>query len=304
LDSVRSQTYRPLEIIVVDDGSDDKTAEVVEAWKKTHSVESDLEVRPYMRPHAGACAARNWGVIRSQGEFIQFLDSDDLLAPDKIRLQVKTAREHPNTIICASWQHFQVLNGEPRYSVPLEHMDPQGDVIEQWLEGKYLAPHSLLWSRNILERIGPWNENLNVNQDGEYFLRAVMQGFLLKHHPNGAVYKRIDGNGRSISRTYSPEKVVSHEQVLEQLSHELRARGLEEKYRVPMASAWYGLARRYAISSPIEASVFYRKFKSLAPHARIPGTFANHILTHFLGVRRKELLSAWVHKIAGLVSKQ
>jgi glycosyltransferase involved in cell wall biosynthesis len=84
LDSVYQQTYRPIEVIVVDDGSSDGTENIVKTWAEGHKVESGFTVEYLSQKNMGAQAARNRGTCASQGQFIQFLDSDDLLLKEKL----------------------------------------------------------------------------------------------------------------------------------------------------------------------------------------------------------------------------
>ena len=93
LESVRLQTYRPIELIVVDDGSTDDTRDVVRRFKE--SAGGDLEVKYIAQTNRGAAVARNRGLEECIGEFIQFLDSDDLLHPEKISAQAAVMQEEP-----------------------------------------------------------------------------------------------------------------------------------------------------------------------------------------------------------------
>ena len=81
MDSVYKQTYRPIEIIVVDDGSTDNTCQVINEWGSKYAEDNGFRLQYFFQENAGAPVARNLGMIESQGEFIQFLDSDDLLHP-------------------------------------------------------------------------------------------------------------------------------------------------------------------------------------------------------------------------------
>ena len=95
LDSVASQTYRPIEVVIVDDGSTDNTVSVVRQWMDTVQDSPHLVVRLVAQQNSGAPAARNNGIEESCGEFLQFLDSDDILDPDKIRIQVEALIRNP-----------------------------------------------------------------------------------------------------------------------------------------------------------------------------------------------------------------
>ncbi len=98
LDSVWTQTYRPLEVVVVDDGSTDQTQAVVKEWAATHQ-EDTFSTRYIYQKNAGAPAARNNGIAHSTGQYLQFLDSDDLLLPEKLALQISLMQQE-NTAMC------------------------------------------------------------------------------------------------------------------------------------------------------------------------------------------------------------
>ena len=95
LDTVAAQTYRPLELIVVDDGSNDDTAHVVNTWMAAHAVPGELDVIYQRQSNRGPSAARNLGLSLASGELIQFLDSDDRLAPERFASLVPLFEEDP-----------------------------------------------------------------------------------------------------------------------------------------------------------------------------------------------------------------
>ena len=102
MDSVWAQTYRPIELIVVDDGSTDKTREVVQEWRKKCEADHQFALRYFHQANKGAPAARNLGLIESRGEFIQILDSDDYLHPLRLQRMLKAARSLPGWEIAVS----------------------------------------------------------------------------------------------------------------------------------------------------------------------------------------------------------
>src|SRR5208282_5213771 len=97
LASVERQTYRPLEVIVADDGSTDETAKVVEGFREQTATQEGLTVAYLLLPQGGAPKARNAGVARATGEFIHYLDSDDLIHSRKIQCQVAAFEQFPDT---------------------------------------------------------------------------------------------------------------------------------------------------------------------------------------------------------------
>ncbi len=95
MDSVLAQTYRPIELIVVDDGSTDHTRKAIEQWSSKCADDHLFRLSHFHQGNKGAPAARNLGLVQSHGEYIQFLDSDDILHPEKIERQAAELRECP-----------------------------------------------------------------------------------------------------------------------------------------------------------------------------------------------------------------
>jgi|SRR5690625_57270 len=100
LESVWNQTYRPVEVVIVDDGSTDNTREIVNRWKEEF-VSEDFKVNYFFQKNSGVQHARNKGISLAKGRFLQFLDSDDLLLPEKLDLQISKMKEEKTGIsIC------------------------------------------------------------------------------------------------------------------------------------------------------------------------------------------------------------
>ena len=176
LESCFNQTYRNLEIILVDNGSTDDSLAVASRCKDARLVVTTCERK-------GASAARNVGLSLAHGEYIQFLDADDLLAPDKIEIQLKRlANEPPGTVASGAWARF----GLPPYGIrtcdvifkpePVwRDSSPTDFLINSWLGGGMMPLFAWLTPRSVITAAGPWNEELSVNDDGEYFARVILQ---------------------------------------------------------------------------------------------------------------------------------
>jgi len=172
MDSVWAQTYRPIELIIVDDGSTDDTHKVVEEWGFEHKSDDGFHLRYFQQENTGASAARNHGLIESRGEFIQFLDSDDIIHRERLRRVVDLFRSSSCEFIETGFEGFCSKCGEV-YERHFGHTET--DAIVLLLLGRLWANtlRSAL-RRSLVVRIGPWNEDMSCFEDYEYMIRAIM----------------------------------------------------------------------------------------------------------------------------------
>lgn len=164
LDSVRSQSYRPIEVLVVDDGSGDDTGAVVRQWAQAHESD-DLRVRLFELDHGGAPRARNTGLAHSAGEFIQFLDSDDQLCPDKWTREVRALKASGLRYV---WSAFAYTTDPGNTPCAAESTPPRivrGAAVPSRIIG--------LYRRSLCLDVGPWDERLRRFQDWEYNARVA-----------------------------------------------------------------------------------------------------------------------------------
>lgn len=177
LDSVLAQTYSNWECIVVDDGSSDDTHILLGEYSNRDSRFSYI-VKP-ADIKKGASISRNLGLKIAKGEFIQFLDSDDILAPNKIEVQLDLLKkESKYTISTCMWGKFDVLS-EP-FELFKNNVDYKNfETIKEYFDliglcGGFFPPLNFLISRELVNYSGYWNESLTVNDDGEFFFRIVV----------------------------------------------------------------------------------------------------------------------------------
>jgi glycosyltransferase involved in cell wall biosynthesis len=174
LESVGSQSYRPIELLVVDDGSTDSTAEVVEDFSRRRRDESFV-VRYITQDNTGASAARNRGLIECNGEFIQFLDSDDVLHPRKLEIHVRAISAAPECdFVWSGYGEFQIGVTDPYFN----DYDPAALVSGSTVIPKteiFGITTDVVWTglyrRSICLTTGPWNETLTSWEDIEYIIR-------------------------------------------------------------------------------------------------------------------------------------
>lgn len=291
IQSCFDQTYRLIEIIVVDDGSTDHSREIVLDIAKNANV----SVKLIERPHKGACAARNQGLAAAAGEYVQFLDADDLMSPRKIELQVAFAVQNPEAVPCGPWLWLRQSNGGWTTEQPKQHMSRAGDFIHEWLEGNYFASHCFLWPRKVLVELGGWDESLSSIQDGDLFIRALLKDVQFCVVPESVVYYRKGHTGTSVSSEKSLDSLKSRGRVLDKVQAALESRGDLQKYRMVLAQSHYALARAFALAQPVEARKSYDQFLQLSPDGRVPGSLANRLATRLLGEVRKEKLARKLH---------
>lgn len=170
LESVLAQTWPHCEIIFVDDGSTDNSLALARAFEPRG-------VRVVPQANVGASAARNHALRLAQGEFIQFLDADDLLAPDKIERQARLLATAPGGSVAAGpWGRFE---RDPTTAIFTPEDNWRDSEPLDWLALNFagrgmMPPAAWLVPRALADASGPWDERLTLNDDGEYFCRVLL----------------------------------------------------------------------------------------------------------------------------------
>lgn len=201
LDSIWRQTYRPLEIILIDDGSTDGTIQFLQEHFFNQPEGDAIHLKFLSEIHQGAAAARNRGLLESHGEYIQYLDSDDTMDSTKIASHVRAARSSAcSQIVYGPWlTRFTRLDGRVQQRGGL-NLRPRHDPLTDYLQGRYVPVHGLLWPRAAAIAIGLWDESLRMNEDGDMFLRAAAAGWPFHYCPAGPVnYHRWESATHSAS---------------------------------------------------------------------------------------------------------
>ena len=188
LESVLAQSYRPLDVIVVDDGSLDGTADIARSY---------TEVRYMHQSNQGHAAARNAGLRVASGEFVSFLDADDLWAPNKLELQVGYLLKHPEVGYAIAKQRLFL---EPGMRVP-----PwlRRELLQDDQAGYLLG--TLVVRRSVLERIGAFDLAYRISCDSDWFARAKDANIPMVVLPDVLLFRRIHpGNMSSdVRQTHS-----------------------------------------------------------------------------------------------------
>jgi glycosyltransferase involved in cell wall biosynthesis len=161
--SVLAQTYRPIEIIISDDGSTDETGRVADELASKHP---DI-IRTIHRSNRGPGPAREAGRLTACGEYIQYLDSDDLLMPTKFEDQVKALRENPECGVAYGITRLTDMKGHGLKS-PFKWTAEKIDFLfPKLLVDRWWCTHTPLYRRSVCDAVGPWTD-LRYSQDWEY----------------------------------------------------------------------------------------------------------------------------------------
>lgn len=192
-DTIRSaiaQTWEPKEIILVDDGSTDGTFEVAKQF------ESD-SLRVVQQKNQGAAAARNHAFSLSKGDYIQWLDADDLLAPDKIARQMEASvhGKDPRTLLSSPFGHFMYRPQRAHFIANALWCDlsPIEFLLRKLEQRIFMQTAVWLVSRELTEAAGPWDTSMISDDDGEYFCRVLLASKGVRFVPDANVYYRSVG---------------------------------------------------------------------------------------------------------------
>jgi GT2 family glycosyltransferase len=162
--SVLAQSFSDFELIVIDDGSTDGTVR--------QFARNDPRLRIYSQSRSGVSAARNLGVREARGQYLAFLDSDDLWFKQKLAVQTAFMERHPECCICQT-EEIWVRNGV-RVNRRLIHQKPAGDIFLRSLELCLVSPSAVMMTRELFDAAGGFDEALPVCEDYDLWLRIAV----------------------------------------------------------------------------------------------------------------------------------
>jgi len=281
--SVIDQTWSNWEIIIVDDGSTDESL-------ATASGLGNENIKIISQKNSGASAARNRGLSESRGEYIQFLDADDLLTPTKIENQVKELIKHKDCVAVGDTVHF--VDGTNPYQLkpskewyadgcfePVDFLTKLygGHVIGENYGGM-IQPNSWLTPRNLIESAGPWNETLSVDDDGEFFCRVILAGKGVCY-TNGAVnyYRKFEA-ANSLSAQKGEKAAKSLKKALDLKAGYLLSKKNDRDVKRAISRLYWDMAfTSYPLFKTI-AKEAEKKARDLAPELRTSIFTGNKLL--------------------------
>jgi glycosyltransferase involved in cell wall biosynthesis len=283
IQSALAQTWPRKEIIVVDDGSTDQTLAIARRF-------ASKEVSVVTQTNQGAAAARNKAFSVCQGDYIQWLDADDLLAPDKIAKQMEAVDDcrSKRTLFSSAWGHFIYRSDNAKF-LPTSvwcDLSPVEWLIRYFERNHWMQTATWLVSRELSEAAGDWDTRLLGDDDGEYFSRVILAGDGTRFVPEARVFYR-KGFGTLSYVGRSDRKLEA-----QFLSMQLRIdhlRAVEDSERVRVASLKY--LQRYLL-------YFYPERPDIVKQAEQLATALGGQLTP----PRLSWKYAWIQKVFGWIA--
>ncbi len=200
LQSIFDQSYRPIEIVIVDDGSSDETVSVCHNWWNQAKSTELLTFKLLEQKNAGAAAARNCGFKEVSGTYLQYLDSDDLITPDRFSKIVEAMQQHDADFVQTTIESF-----DPKTNQTIGKLvaRPWANQVELVLNGDFWANTlRAAITVELANKIGPFIEDMTCFEDRDYFERAV----LMAQNPiaiEGTMGRLARGEGEHVSSRHT-----------------------------------------------------------------------------------------------------
>jgi glycosyltransferase involved in cell wall biosynthesis len=244
VESALNQTWPNKEIIIINDSSTDNSLAIANKY-------ANENVKVFTQENKGASAARNYGLREAKGEYIQFLDADDLLSPDKIEGQMNCLNGSETHLALCRVVHFD--DGEDCRKSDLKDDDwfckDSNDPVDFLLKlyagdevmpgyGSMIQPNSWLTPRVLIEKAGMWNEFRCPDDDGEFFCRVILASEGIKYSTQGTNYYRKHKHNNTLS---AQKSLSAYESML--LSINLKYSYLKERLNDPILERIF--ARHY-----------------------------------------------------------
>ena len=239
INSILNQTFDNLEVLVIDDGSTDSTGEIVNSI-----IDPRLQIFSY--PNAGISTNRNRGLAKASGEFIAFIDADDLWASDKLEMQLKVLLKYPKAAVAYCWTDY--IDAEGKFLKSGKRITETGDVYSKLLVSNFLENGSNPLIRSAaFNSVGGFDESLTVAEDWDMWLRlSINHEFVVV--PEVKVFYRVQANTLS---TNLVQMEVNSLQVIERAFTHPKAESVQHLKKHSLALLYKYLTFK-AIEAPPE----------------------------------------------------
>jgi glycosyltransferase involved in cell wall biosynthesis len=294
IDSCLAQTYANVEIIVIDDGSTDRSLEIIRGYGDRIRWESNS--------NQGGCYARNRGFALSTGDYLQYLDADDYILPEKIEKQVIALERSGADVVYGDWRYQKHLPDGTAFLDAVNLGGPKADFLEALLlDSQWIAPMAFLFTRASVVRSGGWDENLKTGQDRDFFISIALGRARFHYQPGcDSIYRRY-GNV-TVSTSSKTRWRDGHFALMEKTELKLAQLGqLSQRYRQALAHSYYEKIR--ADRATIDRTQYdwaLKKIKNLNPSfepAQVKQSYL--ILQRILGFEQTEMIIRFFKETIG-----
>jgi hypothetical protein len=243
------------------------------------------------QPHLGASRARTAGTLAARGRFVQYLDADDVLLPSTIENRVGALEASAADVAYCDWIRWEGSAGGTFTDVETvaRELGPRPDI--DLLTTSWWPPGALLYRRTLVDRIGPWREDLPIIQDARFALDAALAGARFVHVPSVGVRYRVHGD-TSLSRSNRPAFLEDCLSSASQVHDAWQAAcALDDDRRQALLMVYGGLTRAFFSIDPARSAAALARARSLDP-AFVPGPDGLRALTRLVGYASAERLAA------------
>lgn len=234
IQSIIDQTYTNWELIIVDDGSVDRTALLAASF-------DDRRITVLHQENKGQCAAANAAYMASKGDFIKFFDADDLLSSEMIELQVKKINGLSDCVASSAWGRFHnddILTFRLSVETVWRDMPATNWLIEAWRDAEPMMQCALwLIPRKIIEIAGLWDESLSLINDFDFISRIIVASRMVLHVGGATLYYR-SGLSNSLSGTKTRKAFESAYRATEKGTKVLLEKRTDEAAKLSCANIW------------------------------------------------------------------
>jgi GT2 family glycosyltransferase len=260
IESVLNQTYPNIEVIIADDGSNDGTMSILEREFRNERI------LVCSQKNKGAAAARNLAFLHSKGDFIKFLDADDLISAKSIESQMHAALRHPGSVISGKWGRFyddNLLTFKLSPETCWRNMDCVRWLCTSWASGKTMTqPGIFLIPRTVIEKAGLWDESLSLIDDMDFFTRIILSSKNVVFQPRSILFYR-SGLAGSLSGQKSQEAYLSAFNAIGQSTASLLAAAKFDEAKVASANLWQSFVHEVYPLHPELCAIAERRIQEL-----------------------------------------
>ncbi len=298
LASVFAQSYENYEIIVIDDGSTDTSYQLLQGIQHE-------KLRIFTQNNQGPSAARNHGMALANGKYLQFLDSDDLLLPEKIAKQVLILETTQADVAYGNWFKFETNSADEEIIT---------ETITKQIEGRaeiaafisfWCPPAVLLYSKKIVDKIGIWNMKLPIIQDARFLLDAVLQGGKFVYSDDFVAKYRVHQSGSVSTKSklnFTKDCFENAKQIHKLWLLDIQNGDLAKKDAI--FQVYCQCIRSFSNLDLILFEQSITEVEDLINEKFVPQSpISLKFLSHLLGYRKAEKISSYYRKIKSKIFK-